>query len=355
MMENFIKAYPFFGQMLLGNSVAQWLWGVIIFLIAFGALKIFRVVVIAKLKNIFEKTKNDWDDIIIQSIDSIYWPFYVFASLYFATRFVSLPGIVSRWVFYIFMVIVVYYTIKFISKFIDYGAGFVIARKDNVQDAGIVKLLSIVAKLVVWGGALILILANLGYNVTSLIAGLGVGGIAIGLALQNILGDLFSSLVIYFDKPFKVGDFIIIGEYMGTVTKVGIKTTRIQALQGEEIVLSNTDMTSSRVQNFGKMEKRRVVFQIGVTYDTPSVKLEKIPAMIRQAITSRTRTAVDRVHFKEFGDSALIYEVVYYVDSPDMADYLDIQQAVNLSLVKQFEAEKIEFAFPSRTVYVKNE
>ncbi len=355
MWEAILPNYPIFYKEILGNSLGSWIQAGVIFLLVLGGLKLFQTVIISRLKAVFEKTKNDIDDIVINAIDSIYWPFYVFASLYIALQFLSVPGIVGRWAYYVFMAAVVYYAIKFVTRLIDYGAGFIIAEKDSGQDAGIVKVLSVVAKVVLWSGALVLVLANMGYNVTSLITGLGIGGIAVGLALQNILGDLFSSLVIYFDKPFRPGDFIIVGSDMGTVKKVGIKTTRIQALQGEEIVMSNSDLTGSRVQNFGKMERRRVVFSIGVTYNTPAAKLEKIPAMVRQAVTAQPRTEVDRVHFKEFGDSAMIYEIVYFVDSPEMSDYLDIQQAVNLSLVKQFEAERIEFAFPTRTVYVKKD
>ena len=206
-----------------------------------------------------------------------------------------------------------------------------------------------------------MVLTNLGVEITPLIAGLGVGGIAIALALQVILGDLFNAFVIYFDKPFKEGDFIIIGSDMGVVKDIGIKTTRIQALSGQELVMSNTDLTNSRINNYKKMEKRRVPFSFGVTYDTPAKKLEKIKIIVADIVkacdkkygTKNASINLDRVHFKSFGGSSLDYEVVYYVPTADYNKYMDIQEFINLELVKVFEKEKIEFAFPTRTIYMK--
>jgi len=263
------------------------------------------------------------------------------------------PQAIERWAFYIFLIVIVYYAIKFLAELIDFGAKMVIAKKEGEQDVGIIKLISAVAKILLWLGAVVLILSNMGYNVTSLIAGLGIGGIAIALALQNILGDLFSSLAIYFDKPFKVGDFVVLGDQMGTVKKIGIKTTRIQTPQGEELVVANSELTKSQVRNFGVMERRRNLQQIGVTYDTPAEKLKRIPDMIKQIIEKQGNVDFDRVHFKSFGDSSLIFEVVYYVKTGDYKEFMDMQEKINLEIVEKFEDENIEIAFPTRTVYVK--
>lgn len=200
-----------------------------------------------------------------------------------------------------------------------------------------------------------MILANMGYNVTSLIAGLGIGGIAIGLALQNILGDLFSSLAIYFDKPFKVGDFVIVDQYMGTVKHVGVKTTRIEALQGEEIVVSNSDLTNSRIQNFGVMQRRRIAFNFGVTYDTSAEKLKAIPGWVKKIIDDIEITEYDRSNFKGFGDSSLDFENVYYLNSGDYNEYMNTQEEINLAIVQKFEEEGVEMAFPTQTVHVKKD
>ena len=182
-----------------------------------------------------------------------------------------------------------------------------------------------------------------------------VGGIAIALALQNILGDFFSSLAIYFDKPFKVGDFVVLGDQMGTVKKIGIKTTRIQVPQCEELVVANSELVKSQVRNFGIMQRRRNLQNIGVTYDTPAEKLKQIPDMIKQIVTEQNNTEYDRTHFKTFGDSGLIFEVVYYVLTGDYKEFMDLRQKINLNIVEKFNQEKIEFAFPTQTVYVKGD
>ncbi len=196
-------------------------------------------------------------------------------------------------------------------------------------------------------------IATLGINVTGLVAGLGIGGIAIALAVQNIVGDLFASVSIIVDKPFVVGDFIQVGDKLGTVREIGLKTTRLSSLSGEQLIFGNGDLLKSRIQNFKRMLERRIVFTIGAEYGTPPELVEKIPAMIRDAIVAQPDTRFDRAHFKEFGDSALIYEAVYIVLSPEYNKYMDIQQSINFELYRGFDREGIGMAFPTRTVMLK--
>jgi small-conductance mechanosensitive channel len=212
-----------------------------------------------------------------------------------------------------------------------------------------------VARLAVWSLVLLLALDNLGFNITALLAGMGIGGIAVALAAQNILGDLFASLSIVLDKPFVVGDFIVVGEQLGTVEYIGLKTTRIRSLGGEQIVFSNTDLLGSRIRNYKRMQERRVVFGFGVVYQTPHEKLQTIPGMVREIIGKLDRARFDRAHFKEYGDSSLNFEVVYYVLSADYNVYMDIQQAINLELFRRFQEDGIDFAYPTRTLYVVGE
>ncbi|MEO8030380.1 MAG: mechanosensitive ion channel family protein [Gemmatimonadota bacterium] len=206
--------------------------------------------------------------------------------------------------------------------------------------------------LVVWSGLFLLVLANLGIDVTALVAGLGVGGVAVALAVQSILGDLFASLSIVLDRPFAVGDFIIVDDYMGTVERVGLKTTRVRSLSGEQLIFSNANLLSTRIRNYQRMQQRRIVFSFGVTYGTPVSLVRGIPDLVRAAITVSDQTRCDRVHFKEFGDSALVFEAVYYMLVPDYNVYMDTQQRINLALMEQFAARKIEFAFPTQTLYL---
>jgi len=215
--------------------------------------------------------------------------------------------------------------------------------------------LSFIARLVLWATILLLVLDNLGIDVTALVAGLGIGGVAVALAVQNILGDLFSSLSIVLDKPFIIGDFVIVGDLMGAVEHIGIKTTRVRSLSGEQLVFSNTDLLTSRIRNFGRMQERRVVFKLGVIYQTPADKLEEIPGIIREAIEAQDKTRFDRSHFASYGDFSLDFETVYYVLSADYNLYMDVQQAINLSIFRRFADEGIEFAYPTQTLFLEKE
>jgi small-conductance mechanosensitive channel len=212
-----------------------------------------------------------------------------------------------------------------------------------------------IARLGVWMIILLIALDTLGVDITALVAGLGVGGIAVALAVQNVLGDLFASVSIILDKPFVVGDFIVLDDLRGTVEYVGLKTTRIRSLSGEQLVVSNSDLLQSRIRNFKRMTERRVTFETGVVYGTPTAKLRDIPDLTRAAVESQSNARFDRCHFKTFGASALIYETVYFMTVPDMDAYMDTQQAINLALYERFEALELEFAFPTQTIFVKTD
>ena len=213
-------------------------------------------------------------------------------------------------------------------------------------------MVGFVLRVAIWSVVLLLILDNLGVDITALVAGLGVGGIAVALAAQNILGDLFASLSIVLDKPFVVGDFLVIDDYLGSVERVGLKTTRVRSLSGEQLIFSNNDLLNSRIRNYGRMYERRVVFTLGVTYQTPVDKLKRIPTMIREAIEAQDTVRFERAHFHKYGDFALVFDVVYHVLSPDYGRYMDIQQSINLMIYERFEKEGIEFAYPTQTLHL---
>ncbi len=215
------------------------------------------------------------------------------------------------------------------------------------------KVVLPVVKGVVWVLALAFILDNFGVKVGTLLAGLGVAGVAVGFAAQAILGDLFSYFAILFDRPFAIGDFIIVGDLMGTVEHIGLKTSRIRSLAGEQIIIANSDLTGARVKNYQRMSRRRVVFSFGVLYSTPSVKLEAVPGFVKSIIEKTPKTTFDRAHFFRFGDSSLDFEVVYYVESPDFNEYMDTQECINLAIFRKFEEEGVGFAFPTRTIYMR--
>jgi small-conductance mechanosensitive channel len=231
-------------------------------------------------------------------------------------------------------------------------AGYIKRREADAATATTISAFGFLARLALWTTVALLVLDNLGVNVTALIAGLGIGSIAVALATQNILGDLFASLIIVLDKPFVLGDFVVVGEHRGTIEQIGLKTTRVRSLTGEQLVFPNSDLLQSRIRNFKRMQERRVEFVIGVTYDTPRAKLVEIPGMLRAAVEAQELTRFDRAHFKEFGNWSLNFEVVYFVLSPDYVPHMDVLQAINLRIVEQFEAADIEFAFPTQTVHL---
>ncbi len=222
--------------------------------------------------------------------------------------------------------------------------------KEDIGSVTVIRTIGTMILVALWIVILIAIIATLGVNVTGLVAGLGIGGIAIALAVQNIVGDLFASISIMVDKPFVVGDVIQVGTMLGTVQQIGLKSTRLASLSGEQLIFGNGDLLKSRIQNYKRMVNRRILFTIGAEYGTPAEQVEAIPEMIKSAITAQSPVRFDRAHFKEYGDSALTYEAVYFVLSPDYNTYMDIQQAINFILYRDFEAAGIGMAFPTRTV-----
>lgn len=213
-------------------------------------------------------------------------------------------------------------------------------------------LLSWGLRTLLWSVVALAVLSNLGVNITAFVASLGVGGIAVALAVQSILADLFASLSIAVDKPFEVGDFVVVGSVAGTVQMIGLKTTRIRSLQGEEVVMSNTDILKQTISNYRPMQERRIVFTFGVAYDTPVDKVEALPGVVRQLVEAQAALRFDRAHFKGFGDSSLDFEVVYIVKDPGFNVYMDLQQTINLGLMREFAAMGVEFAFPTRTIHI---
>lgn len=244
-----------------------------------------------------------------------------------------------------------------ISAALDYWIVWYVSRKMQ-RDPSIgmtANLLSFVIKLGLWAIVLLLILENLGVNVTTLVAGVGISGIAIALAIQGVLTDVASSISIVLDKPFVIGDLLTLDQFEGIVEEIGVKTTRLRSLTGEQIIFPNSDIIKSRLRNFGGLPERRVSFTVGVTYDTPQEKLVKIPDILEEIVKSQKKARLDRVHFSKYGDWALIFEVSYYVLARSYHVYMDVNQAINFLIYERFSAEQIEFATPARNFYVFNQ
>ncbi len=348
----FLEKYPFLHLIFWGNEIRNYLVSLIVFVLVFVALRIFRKIILKRIKEFIKKAKNGIGDTLVLILDSIKPSFYWFLAFYAAVNLLNLSDVFSRIVTAIMLVWIAYYAVIAAQFFIDYALDRKF-KKEN--DPGTKEALTTVgkfAKALLWLFGALLVLSNMGINITSLMAGLGIGGIAIAFALQNILDDLFSSFAIYFDKPFVPGDFIIIGDYMGVVEKIGVKTTRLRALQGEEIVVSNRELTTAKIQNFKKMKKRRVVFNFGIVYDTPGNKLRKVGETVTKIITEEKLSEFDRVNFIKFGDFSLNFEAVYYILSGDYTEFANTHENILFKIKEKFEKEKISMAFPTQTVYV---
>jgi len=331
-------------QIYYGNSIQAYITAIIYFIGLLIIFKILERVIIKNLSILTKKTKTDIDDKVIAVLEDIPLYFYVVLSIYFPLRALILTEATQKFIHIAFLIVVVVQVIRSITTLIEFiGTKMLFKSKTAAEkNKGVVSALKIIIKIIIWSTGLLLILSNAGVNITSLVASLGIGGIAIALALQNVLGDLFSAFSIYVDKPIQEGDFIKIGSDVGTVKKIGLKTTRIETLGGEELVISNNEITSTRIQNFHTMQRRRIVYTIGVTYDTPTKKLRLIPDMIKDIFKGKRKVTLDRVHFKNMGDFNLQYEIVYYIESAEYSDYMDFQQELNLSLMESFNKQKIE-------------
>ena len=348
----------FFRFLIENNTLKDYGESLIIFAVLFAFFKIFDFYVIHVLKKFTKKTKITWDDVVVDFIEGIHWPFYAYLAFYFATLPLTLQDFLSKILYYVLLMFIVFYVAKGLINISEHWIERYKKKREKESKTiseSMISVMKVIIKLLIWSLALLMILSNLGVQITPLIASLGIGGLAIGLALQNVLGDLFSAFVIYFDKPFEEGDFIVTKKDMGFIKRVGIKTTRIQALSGEEIIIPNSELTSSRINNYKKMKTRRIVFSFGVEYDTSVKQLKKIKKIVERIISKEEFAVLDRVHFKSFGDSSLNFEVVYSVKSNDYNIYMDTQERINLQLKEALEKEGINFAFPSTTVYLRQD
>lgn len=329
------------------------------YLIAMGVLaggllfiRLVRKAVVRYVRTWAEKSEGKLDDFLVSVLEQNLLPVFNLGVCYISIRYLTLPLKADKALDILYGIAITWFVVRIIIRLLRHAADEYAEKQDDPETKKKqLRSLMAIVKMLVWLVALIVLLSNLGFNVTGIVAGLGIGGIAIALAAQAILGDLFSYFVIFFDKPFEPGDFIVVDDKSGTVEKVGLKTTRVRALSGEQLIFSNTNLTGSRVHNFKQLERRRISFTIKVTYQTPSDKLAAIPKFIKEIISNREGITFDRAHFSAFADSSLNFEVVYFVDRPDLVFHMDQQQEIYLAIIRKFESEKINFAYPTQTLY----
>lgn len=339
-----------------GNTIQQWLIAVGILLLVLAVLLLIKRMLVSRLLKAFQRTKIELDDFLIPVVQQTKWFTIMALGIYLGTLVLMLPDQIQNWISTGFQVVL-------ITQLGFWGMGvisFYITRKvdekidqDHGEDATTLDALGLILRIAIWIIVGLVILDNVGVEVNSLIASLGIGGIAVALAVQNVLEDLFASLSIALDKPFVIGDFVVVDDYAGTVDDIGLKSTRIQSLSGEELIFSNADLLSSRIRNYKRLERRRISFTISVEYGTSREKLEIIPGIIEEVISPLENATFERAHFHEMSDFSLNYEIVYYVEVPEYDVYMDMQQQINLGIYQRFEEEGIEFAFPTQKLFLE--
>lgn len=344
----------FFSTLWYSNTLLDWL---IALGIAAGTTTLIFLVkrlLTVRLRRFVTQTKTDLDDLFVGLLESISPLFFLFVGLYAGSLWLTTDGTARSIADNIIFIAVLLQTGVWGSRVLTYliGKSTRLREYEDPSAKTSLSVLGFMSRLVLWSIILLVILDNLGLDITTLVASLGIGGIAVALAAQSILGELFASLSIALDKPFVLGDFIIIDDYLGTIEKIGMRTTQIRSISGELIIFSNTDLLKSRVRNFKRMQERRILFTLDVVYGTPYEKLRGIPDMVRAIIESEDLTRFDRAHFKTYGSSSLVFEFVYYVLSAEYADYMDVQQRINLAIYSAFEEAHIEFAFPTQTLHL---
>lgn len=337
-----------------GNSLLQWSAAGTASLLAYIALLMILRFVRTRLTTFAQKTDSILDDALAAAIRATHFWFIAAVALLCGAQFLTLPARVDLIVTRIFTLALIIQVGLWAHTGINGLLSGYLARQRHLDANGATttSILCFIAQVALWSLVALMLLDNLGFNVTTLVASLGIGGIAVALAAQNVLGDMFASIAIALDQPVVIGDFIVVGELTGTVERIGLKTTHLRSLSGEVIVLSNSDLLNSRIRNYKRMSERRVVFGFGVTYDTPSDKLANIPGVVSEIISQDPLARFDRAHLATFGASALEFEVVYYVTSPDYGQFRDIQQRINLELISAFRTSGIEFAFPTQTIHL---
>lgn len=344
-------------QSYLGNSTLEWTIALAIALGVFLILWLLRRLIRRHYRRLLATPQIELLELPLSVASRTTWAFIVVCAVFLGLQAVDLPPKVAKGLL----------TALTISAFWQAGVWATAAvlgslerkrRSGSQADRAIVGTLGVIGfivRVVIWSFVLLLTLDNLGIEIKPLLAGLGIGGLAVALAVQSLLGDLVASLTIALDRPFVVGDSLTVDEFNGTVEYIGVKSTRLRSLSGEQIIIPNANLLSSRLRNNARMTERRAVFVISLSQDTPPAKLAALPALLRSLVEAHKDTRFDRAHFSKIGATSFDFETVYSVLTPDYARYMDIQQDVNLRLLEALQREQIKFAYLTQRLWLEND
>ncbi len=341
----------------LDNSVSQWLWAISVATVILLVTTLVRRLVRRNYRRMAQTDRVELLEIPLQIASRTTTTFLTLLSLFAGMLTLSTP-VSAHEVAKTILLIAVCWQVGIWAT--TAALAWIESKRRDMAahdraSAGTLGLVAVIIRVVIWSIVLLLTLDNLGVNITTLVAGLGIGGIAVALAVQNVLGDLLASLSITLDKPFVVGDSLMLDNFHGKVEQIGIKSTRLRSVTGEQIILSNADLLKSRLRNFGRMDERRMVFNIGLTYETPRARLERVPVLLREIVEAQSSVRFDRCHLLRFADSAIEFETAYFVLSAQFKDSMDVQHEINMAMLAAFEREGIAFAYPTRRVLLERD
>jgi small-conductance mechanosensitive channel len=340
-----------------GNSARSWLIAAGIGVAVYLALILIQRLLVNRLGKLAERTDTDFDDAVVDLVRNTRSFFFAAVSLIAAMRGLTVSSAIHGPLHAVLELLILLQIGLWATGLIAFLVERSLSKRRETADrigVAAVRAIGISVKVIAWTIIVLIAIQNVfDKNVTALMTGLGVGGIALALAVQNILGDLLAAVAIVFDRPFDVGDTIQVDNLVGTVEHIGLKTTRLRSATGEQLVIGNGELLKSKLRNYKRMYERRALLHLDLNYDTPPEVIERIPAMVREIVEAQDGVRFDRSHFAGFMENALRVETVYFVLDPDYSRFMDVQQAVNLSILKRFTKEEIGFAFPTRTVELK--
>jgi small-conductance mechanosensitive channel len=348
---------------LFNNSINERiLQSILIFIIAYLLLQLIKITATSRLEIVAQKTANKFDDLCLEIINSYGSLFYIFTPLYVTSLFTNISSQVDDILYKISIIIFTYYIAKTVTRIIIFTANRALeinSQKNNEKiDPSLQNIINLFIKIAIWVITFLIILQNLNYNVTTLLGGLGIFGIAIAFGMQNILADLFSFFTIYFDKPFKAGDYIIINDtptQAGTVKHVGLKSTRIKTQKGDELIIPNQQIAKSIVNNYKRMKKRRVDFDFSISYDTPQTKIKKIPDIVKKIIDNISSINFIHCKLRDLGEYAIIYTCAFTIENTDYETYLNIREEILMNILDKFQKQKIKLAYPTQSLLIKKQ
>ncbi len=356
MIGSWLKQYSWVENKLFGVTFDAWIFGV-------GAFLIISLVLYLTTLFIFEQVKTFSRNrgYLTESMDLIYsarrkiFFILIFGVGLFLLQQMGVDPVKFKWVRIAWVTIAVFFVVSVGTKLFRLVLQYHVEhhKRDNSSISNILIRFFPLVSVLIWIIAVLFWLDNIGVNISTLVAGLGISGIAVAFALQSVLSDLFSYIYILFDKPFETGDLIALDDLVGHIQKVGVKTTKMKSINGEQIVIPNSDLVQSKLKNLRRLVERRDVTLLGVEYSTPIEKLHLIKDRVGQIIDEMEDVRLDRIHLKEFADSAIVFEIAYYVLSSEFNEYMDVKEKVNFCIIDFFEKNDINFAYPSQTIYFK--